>query len=35
MLKGKNSILTGANRGIGNAILRLFEANLGLCQDQE
>jgi len=27
MLKGKNSILTGANRGIGNAILRLFAAN--------
>lgn len=27
MLKGKNVIITGANRGIGNAILRLFARN--------
>ena len=27
MLTGKNAIITGANRGIGNAVLRLFAAN--------
>ncbi len=27
MLKGKNSIITGANRGIGHSIVRLFAAN--------
>ena len=29
MLKGKNIILTGASRGIGRAVLRLFAENHG------